>query len=62
LNQRCVSPAGNAETQKLIGAPELALMQESSVLINISRGSIVDWPEVRKRTSIIFCDAIAYQN
>ena len=42
-----------AETQKLIGAPELALMQESSVLINISRGSIVDWPEVRQR--IVFC-------
>jgi glyoxylate reductase len=32
----------SAETKHLIGAPELAAMQSSAVLVNTARGSIVD--------------------
>ena len=31
------------ETRRLIGAPELAALPESAVLINIARGAVVDW-------------------
>jgi glyoxylate reductase len=32
----------NAETHHLIGAPELALMKPSGILINVARGGVVD--------------------
>ena len=34
---------GTADTEALIGAPELALMQPTSALINVSRGATVDF-------------------
>ena len=38
------------ETRRLIGADELAAMQPSAVLINIARGTVVDWSAM--------CDAL----
>lgn len=37
-----VAAALTADTSKLIGAPELALMKPSAVLVNIARGGLVD--------------------
>lgn len=40
----CLCVPLSAQTQNLIGAPELALMKPSAILVNISRGRVVDEP------------------
>ncbi len=45
---------GTNETRRLIGAAELAGMQPNAVLINIARGTVVDWGAM--------CDALRASN
>lgn len=39
-----IAAPGTAETEKLIGAAELAAMKPSAFLVNIARGTLVDQP------------------
>ena len=42
----CLCVPLSAQTENLIGAPELALMKPSAILVNISRGRVLDEPAV----------------